>query len=197
MVPVIFTFYIQDVLKLKNNSGAKRLILNFNKTHYIQFMANLNLQSLHILVIKITLSILLVVQTFLGLTLDSTLSWKTPIDQPSSKLNTKCYAIRSLKSVISTKKLRIINFSYVHSIMPYGIIFWGNSPHSSNIFKLQKRALRLIMNVDNRVACCELFKKLNILPQHSQYILSLLLFVVNNMEEFISNTKFSLYQHST
>ena len=30
LVPVFFTFYIQDVLKLKNNSGAKRLILKLN-----------------------------------------------------------------------------------------------------------------------------------------------------------------------
>jgi hypothetical protein len=87
---------------------------------------------------------------FLGLTLDSTLSWKTYTDQLSSKLNSACYVIRSLKSVISARNLRKIYFSYVHSIIAYGIIFWGNMPHSNNIFKLQKRAIRIIMNVDNR-----------------------------------------------
>ena len=73
----------------------------------------------------------------------------------------------------------------MHSIIAYGIIFWGNSSHSNNIFKLQKKAIRIIVNVDDRVSCHELFKKLNILPLHCQYILSLLLFVVNTTEEFI------------
>jgi len=42
------------------------------------------------------------------------------------------------------------------------------------------------MNADNRVSRHELFKKLNILPPHSQYILSLLLlFVVENIEVYI------------
>ena len=126
---------------------------------------------------------------FLGLTLDSTLSWKTHIDQLSSKLNSACYVIRSLKSVISTKNLRTICFSYVHSLIAYGILFWGNLLYSNNIFKVQKRAIRIIMNVDNRVSCRELFKKLNILPVQSQYILSLSLFVVKNIEEFISNSE--------
>jgi hypothetical protein len=60
---------------------------------------------------------------FLGLTLDSTLSWKTYIEQLSSELNSACYVIRFLKSVISIKNLRTIYFSYVHSIIAYGIIF--------------------------------------------------------------------------
>ena len=125
----------------------------------------------------------------MGLTLDSTLSWKTHVDQFSSKLSSACYVIRSLKCVISTKNLRTICFSYVHSLIAYGILFWGNLLYSNNIFKVQKRAIRIIMTVDNRVSCRELFKKLNILPVQSQYILSLSLFVVKNIEEFISNSE--------
>ena len=45
------------------------------------------------------------------------------------------------------------------------------------------------MNVENRVSCREVFKKLNILPLHSQYKLSVLLFVVKNIDEFISNSE--------
>jgi hypothetical protein len=45
------------------------------------------------------------------------------------------------------------------------------------------------MNAGSRVSCRELFKKLNILPLHMQYILSLLLFVVKNIEEFTSNSE--------
>jgi len=89
------------------------------------------------------------------ITLDNTLSWKTHIDQLSPKLNLACYVIRSLRSVISTKNLRTIYFSYVHSIIAYGIIFWGNSPYSNNIFKLRKIAIRIIMNASKRVSCHE------------------------------------------
>jgi hypothetical protein len=71
--------------------------------------------------------------------------------------------------------------------MTYGIIFWGSSPYSDNIFKIQKRTIRVITNIGNGVSCRELLKKLNILPLHSQYILSLLLFVVKNIDEFKHN----------
>ena len=125
---------------------------------------------------------------FLGLTLDRTLSWKPHIDQLISKLNSACYIIRSLKSIISLKNLRMIYFSSVHSIISYSIIFWVNSTYSKTIFKLQNRIIRIMMNVGNRESCRELLKKLNIIPLHSQYIFSLLLFVVENVNMFKSNS---------
>ena len=124
--------------------------------------------------------------------LDSTLSWKPHIDQLISKLKSACYVIRSLKSLIPWRLLRVIYFSSVYSIIPYGIIFWGNSNYSNTIFKLQNRVIRIMMNAGNKESCRELFKKLNIFPLHSQYILSLLLFVVKNINMF----KFNSMVHS-
>ena len=71
----------------------------------------------------------------------------------------------------------MIYFSYIHSIITYGIIFWGNSTGSNEVFKLQKKAIRIITNTDSRTSCRDLFKDLNILPLQSQYILSLAVYM--------------------
>jgi len=41
----------------------------------------------------------------------------------------------------------------------------------------------------NRVSCRSLFKKLQILPLKSQYVISLLIFVVQNKTLFLTNTE--------
>jgi hypothetical protein len=72
--------------------------------------------------------------------------------------------------------------------MSYGIIFWGNSSHSSVIFNMQKMVIRIIMGYGCRESCRELFEELKILTLSSQNIVSLLLFVVNNRDYFVSNS---------
>jgi len=84
--------------------------------------------------------------------------------------------------------MRTIYFSYIHSIITYGIIFWGNSAANNEVFKLQKRAIRIITNSHNRTSCHKLFQELNVLPLQSQYILSLAMYVVKNIEDFTSNS---------
>jgi hypothetical protein len=69
--------------------------------------------------------------------------------------------------------------------MTYGLIFWGISYYSNIIFILQKRIIRIIAGIRGR----EHFKKLKILPLQSQYILSLLLFVVDNGDYFKMNSE--------
>jgi len=84
--------------------------------------------------------------------------------------------------------LRMIYFSYVHSVITYGIIFWGNSHSSTTIFKIQKRIIRIINNSGRHDSCCKLFKEIQILPLSSQYIFSILVFVNKNRELFLFNS---------
>jgi hypothetical protein len=83
----------------------------------------------------------------------------------------------------------MIYYSYVHSVMSYGIILGGNSHHSDRIFKIQKRIIRIITNTGGRVSCRQLYKQLQILPLPSQYIFSLLVFVNKNRRLFQSNSE--------
>jgi hypothetical protein len=93
--------------------------------------------------------------------------------------------------------LRSTYFSYAHSIISYGIILWGNSSYSEEIFKIQKRTIRIIMNSRRNASCRQLFKDLNILPIQSQYIYSIVLFVTKNKDSQVHkiNTRqtFDLY----
>jgi hypothetical protein len=54
---------------------------------------------------------------------DDTLTWDNNIEKLISRLNSACHAIRAVKAVMSRKALRMLYFSYVHSIITYGIIF--------------------------------------------------------------------------
>jgi hypothetical protein len=84
---------------------------------------------------------------------------------------------------VTQETLRMTYFSYVLSVMAYGIIFWSNSPHSIHIFRLQKRIVRIITNSRG------LFRNLKIFPLQSQYIFSVLLFMAKNREQFKSKSE--------
>jgi hypothetical protein len=95
----------------------------------------------------------------------------------------------TIKAFMCQENLKSIYYSYFHSLMTYGIIFWGNSTHSIHVFRLQKRVIRIITNSRPRDSCRLLFKQLGILPLTMQYIFPLLLFVANNRALFQMNSE--------
>jgi hypothetical protein len=67
------------------------------------------------------------------------------MDYINSKLNSLGYMVHSLRPVLGLKIIMQICFSYVHSVLNYGITFWGTSPHSRCIFITQKRIVSCMM----------------------------------------------------
>ena len=74
---------------------------------------------------------------FLDLTIEAMLSWKCHINQILLRLSLACYAIKVVTPLMSEDAIKIIYYSYVQSIIIYGVIFWGNSPHNTDILRFQ------------------------------------------------------------
>ena len=95
-------------------------------------------------------------------------------------LSGACYAIRLMVHISSINPLKSIYYVYVHSIIKYRLIFWGNSSNSGKSFTLQKKTLRIMVGSQPGTSRVSLFKQLEILPVQYQYILSLMCSTMNN-----------------
>jgi hypothetical protein len=118
----------------------------------------------------------------LGIEIEKFLNWKTQVESLLPRLGKACYAIRSMKPYSDVAALKMIYHAYFHSLMRYGIVFWGNSSEAKKISLLQKKTIRIIMGMKPRESCRPVLAKLNILTLASQYISSLMTFMINNLE---------------
>jgi hypothetical protein len=96
--------------------------------------------------------------------------------------------LRAAKPFISHSSLLTIYYSLFHSVLSYGIVFWGQSANTQKLFIIQKRAIRIIMGIKKRISCRGIFKKLEILPLKSQYIYSLLQFIIKHKHVLTLNS---------
>ena len=100
------------------------------------------------------------------------------------KLSAACQAIRSMVHTGNINKVKSIYYIYPHSVIKYGIIFWGSSSNSGKIFTLQMKIVRIMASAQPRTSCKSLFKQLEILPASCLYTLSLWNFIICNQEIF-------------
>jgi hypothetical protein len=126
---------------------------------------------------------------FLGIRIDSCLTWKNHVEQVIPKSSAACYAVRMMYHIMNIDALGMIYFGYFHSVVEYGMIFSGNSASVDKVFKLQKRIVRIMASVGSRCSCRGLFKRLDILPVPCQYIFSLMTFVLDHLGSIWSECK--------
>jgi hypothetical protein len=173
---------------LKKWIKANKVTLNFDNTNFMKFCTtNKKCDNLSIVYVDKTIE---EVETtkFLGLQVDNKLNWKTHIQYIIPKLSSACFAMRNITSLMKSETLKLAYLAYFHSIMSYGIIFWGNSTDNKKVFYIQKKIIRILAGTKRRASCRKLFKKFNILPLASEFLLSLLSFVVDNFETFQTNS---------
>ena len=115
------------------------LKININKTHYTQFKTkNKPTKDINIVCKEYPITALSNIK-FLGIYLNNLINWNCHIEYIFPRLSSACYIMRSIKPYMSLNTLKNIYYSYFNSFISYGLIFWGNSPHSMKIFRLQKR----------------------------------------------------------
>jgi len=102
-------------------------------------------------------------------------------------LSRACYAVRAIYPISCMNTLKMIYFAYFHSKINYGIIFWRNSTEFKKVFLAQKKIIRIMTGSRPRTSCKPLFQSLGIPTVPSQYIFSLMNFVLQNQEWFIPN----------
>lgn len=158
----------------QNNLKANAL-----KTNYIDFSRKLP-SSESQLTIMVDDAVIEEVDSFkfLGIHIDRGLSWSFHLDSICSKVSSGTYALRVLSKYCPTNVLKMAYFGLVHSHMSYGIALWGccADKYFLRLFRLQKRAIRIIGKLQFRESCRDAFRELNVLTLACLYILETVLF---------------------
>jgi len=131
------------------------LSLNLEKTHYIYFITRNNTTTNMKIGYDNKLIPSLLHTTFLGINIESALSWRTCIERLISKLSTACY----IKPYMSHTTLIMMYYSLFHSIVNCSLIFWGNSSYNCKIFRMQKRVIRIIMGCTSLIQFLFIFHR--------------------------------------
>jgi hypothetical protein len=118
------------------------LKLNVNKTHILQFMTMYHDDHGMYSNISYKLPANSECIKFLGLNVGNNLPWKNHINYLVTKLSSSCFIMRTIKPIMSLRSFRMMYFAYIHSIITYGIIFWGNSSYTIKLFRIQKKGCK-------------------------------------------------------
>jgi hypothetical protein len=114
----------------------------------------------------------------LGIFITEDLSWTTHTHYVCQKPSKIIYLIKSLWDTASQTVLINVYYDKFESVLKYGIIFWGGVQKDfKNLFKLQKKCVRVIKGEKDRVSCKNLFRELKILTGTSLYIFEIICFM--------------------
>lgn len=121
---------------------------------------------------------------FLGVCLDPGLTFETHLDYVTNRLAKSIFLLRNLKSLVPMEALMQAFHGVFQSVLCYAILAWGHSCHSERVFRLQRRAVRVIGGIGYREDVRHKFIELKIMTVPSRYVYECLIYAYKNYDSF-------------
>lgn len=170
----------QSLMSINNYFTGKNLLLNPDKTNFISFLtqqsktkpeAFLEIDDVQIKQVHLT--------KFLGLLLDTNLTWNAHILSIQKKIASGLYVLKCMSKYCNMETLKMLYYSHIHSHISFGVVLYGSTSvgNLQNILLLQKRAIRIILKLQQQDSVKHLFSSLGILTVYGMYIMETILTV--------------------
>jgi hypothetical protein len=167
---------------------ANKLSLNVNKTHYMVFRSrrcpsftncSLSINDVVIEMVEHT--------KFLGVTIDSFLTWQKHISSVKGKVARGLGIICKAKRNLSKESLLTLYYSIIYPHLIYCVEVWGNSSacHVNSLFRLQKKTIKIIRSVPIRHPSDPLFREMRLLKVSQIYTFFSLLFIFKYLSKML------------
>ena len=126
---IYFKMYHSELSKILDWLHANRLSLNINKTNFTIFGPQCSAHDYSGCTIRLNGQDIKHVNEckFLGIYLDTHLTWKRHIERIGAKIDSAIFTINRARNFLSKHVLRYLYFALAHSHLTYGIHVWGNS----------------------------------------------------------------------
>lgn len=179
-----------NLINLSQYFNNNNLLLNFEKSNCLAFCTknskNKSLQKFCTGEFEISQEEEI---NFLGLKVDGNLTWEPHVQKVMSKISSGIYALSKIRHLCDLNTLKMVYFSYIHSTISFGISLYGatNKKNLDSILKIQKKAIRIMLNLKPQSSVKEYFSELKILTIYSLYVQEVIMSVRCRISEQVLN----------
>ena len=176
----------EELKKVVKWLQANKLTLNVKKTHVMLFTKK---HVKHDLKIYIGEELLNVVckSTFLGVVIDSKLTFNEHIKRISGKISKGIGILKKVRYKLQTKTLITLYYAFIYPYLMYCNTVWGNTAkvYTNQLIVLQKRCIRIIHNVGYLDSTYLLFKESKIITVPDLYIYNVCIFMFKHWKDLL------------
>ena len=176
----ITSTFNSDLMSLAQYLKTNRLSLNLSKTHSMLFTLNPSLRD-KTLSLSIDGSIIDTIKctTFLGVKIDNALSFTEHISHTCKKVSKSIGIIHKASKLVNRPTLLTLYNSLLLPYFTYCNIIWGKAAkqHTDRLFRLQKKAIRIICNRPPLTHTLPLFAECSLLTLDDLYLFRISLFI--------------------